>query len=537
MKTINDYAELVKAEHALNKTIAPVEDGANIAGSYTSGKQFIRGGVLYTALTTIAANTAWSSLTLDTDYELADDITSQLDSLNQTLTNQVKDMNNVLGAKNLLPNKAITQESHGITFTVNSDGSVKANGTNDGTQVSSFFPYGDSRNLVADYFPSMDETYVGYMSASNALLELLIIWEDENKATISQTRTKTKVEFTIPSNAVYFRCDIRVATNATISNEMAYPMICLKSVYDLDGTFEPYAKTNRQLTEDSVDWNDMSQLGAVNFLEVTTTGTTTKTGGSGTVDFTVNADKSITINCDGTHTSDVYFSCAKVTVPKGSWKFSALQANSSMTYFMYLDSVTGITYDNRYDSGNGTRFNNSAEFSTTLSICVKAGTALNNVTIYPMIAPVDYNGDYVPYAKTNRELTEDVDGLGEFIELTLQNNTNYVADATSLLRGIKVGNKIIITELDGFNFKAGVDIAALNSSHANLISLPSGYSIIGTKAIYTPDHESFFDLTPRWSNSGLQLYGYSETVRNTILNATNNVYTRFMGVSGFVTIS
>ena len=43
MKTINDYAELVKAEHALNKTIAPVEDGANIAGSYTSGKQFSSG--------------------------------------------------------------------------------------------------------------------------------------------------------------------------------------------------------------------------------------------------------------------------------------------------------------------------------------------------------------------------------------------------------------------------------------------------------------------------------------------------------------
>lgn len=89
MKTINDYAELVKAEHALNKTIAPVEDGANIAGSYTSGKQFIRHGVLYTALTTIAANTAWSSLTLDTDYEVADDLTTQLASVNQALTNEI----------------------------------------------------------------------------------------------------------------------------------------------------------------------------------------------------------------------------------------------------------------------------------------------------------------------------------------------------------------------------------------------------------------------------------------------------------------
>ena len=107
MKKITDYAELVKAKHALNKTIAPVEDGANIAGSYTSGKQFIREGVLYTALTTIAANTAWSSLTLDTDYELADDLTSQLASLNQTLTQKAYQTDDatetVLASDDLVP--------------------------------------------------------------------------------------------------------------------------------------------------------------------------------------------------------------------------------------------------------------------------------------------------------------------------------------------------------------------------------------------------------------------------------------------------
>ena len=87
MKKITDYAELIKAKHALNKTIAPVEDGASMTGSYTSGQQFIRDGVLCTALTSIAAGTAFSSLTLDTDYEVADDITSQLSSVNSALSN------------------------------------------------------------------------------------------------------------------------------------------------------------------------------------------------------------------------------------------------------------------------------------------------------------------------------------------------------------------------------------------------------------------------------------------------------------------
>ena len=88
MKKITDYAELIKAKHALNKTIAPVEDGASMTGSYTSGQQFIRDGVLYTALTSIAASTAFSSLTLDTDYEVADDITSQLSSVNSAIANK-----------------------------------------------------------------------------------------------------------------------------------------------------------------------------------------------------------------------------------------------------------------------------------------------------------------------------------------------------------------------------------------------------------------------------------------------------------------
>ena len=111
MKKITDYAELVKAKHALNKTIAPVEDGANMAGSYTTGQQFIRDGVLYTALTSIAASTAFSSLTLDTDYEVADDITSQLSSVNSALTQT----NAELSHRNLLDNPWFTVNQRGFT--------------------------------------------------------------------------------------------------------------------------------------------------------------------------------------------------------------------------------------------------------------------------------------------------------------------------------------------------------------------------------------------------------------------------------------
>lgn len=69
-------------------SIAPVENGDDTVGSYSAGDEFYRNGVLYKAKTTIAANTAFSSLVLNTDYEAAPTVTSQI----ETLTGDISDM-------------------------------------------------------------------------------------------------------------------------------------------------------------------------------------------------------------------------------------------------------------------------------------------------------------------------------------------------------------------------------------------------------------------------------------------------------------
>ena len=63
--------------------IAPVENGDNTVGSYTAGDEFYRNGVLYKANTTIAENTAFSSLVLNTDYEAAPTVSSEIKALAQ----------------------------------------------------------------------------------------------------------------------------------------------------------------------------------------------------------------------------------------------------------------------------------------------------------------------------------------------------------------------------------------------------------------------------------------------------------------------
>jgi hypothetical protein len=64
----------IKAEaDATDAMIAPNENGSTMSQSYAIGAQFIRDNVLYKAKVAITSGTAWSSLTLNTDYEVQSD--------------------------------------------------------------------------------------------------------------------------------------------------------------------------------------------------------------------------------------------------------------------------------------------------------------------------------------------------------------------------------------------------------------------------------------------------------------------------------
>ena len=61
--------------------IAPVESGTNVSQNYAIGEKFIKEDVLYKAKVALTSGTAWSSLTLNTDYEVADTVTSEIEAL------------------------------------------------------------------------------------------------------------------------------------------------------------------------------------------------------------------------------------------------------------------------------------------------------------------------------------------------------------------------------------------------------------------------------------------------------------------------
>lgn len=128
--------------------------------------------------------------------------------------------------KNLLKNNAVTQTVNGVTFTVNTDGSVTVNGTNTSSstganlEICGFKNYGDIK-LTASlkstdsnvYMSVFDKNWVGV----GIICDNEVTWDNDNKER-------------------YVR--LVVKPGATANNVTVYPMI--RYIDITDDTYEPY---------------------------------------------------------------------------------------------------------------------------------------------------------------------------------------------------------------------------------------------------------------------------------------------------------
>jgi hypothetical protein len=132
--------------------------------------------------------------------------------------------------KNLLDNEAKTTTSYGVTFTVNEDGSVKANGTSSGTAYITLvtkMPLKKGAKYIFSGCPS---------GGSNTKYSSAI--------TIYGTSTKniydrgSSVEYTCDEDNVTYTYQIVVFNGTTVNNLTFYPMLRLAT--ETDATYEPY---------------------------------------------------------------------------------------------------------------------------------------------------------------------------------------------------------------------------------------------------------------------------------------------------------
>ena len=204
-----------------------------------------------------------------------------------------------LGAKNLLENEKSTQTISGVTFTVNSDGSVLADGTATDIiwfQINNGFKLNDVEyTLTGCPIGGGENTYevqIRSTESSSSLWQFIVDRGDGATGLCSSSRT--------------YIAFIGIKSGVTVTNLLFKPMLRLAT--DSDSTYQPYAMTNKQITPYVQAISNPNLLDNPWFT-INQRGWTT--GGATKVDtFTVdrwkievnNSDHVVTVNNDGTIT-------------------------------------------------------------------------------------------------------------------------------------------------------------------------------------------------------------------------------------------
>lgn len=318
--------------------------------------------------------------------------------------------------KNLLLNNATSQTTHGITYTVNADGTITSNGASDGW----------ANLILCNNLPLKKGKYIlsGIPNVNGAYLTIA-----KQSGDISCTFSNSVRYFELASDEVLTEVRISYRANITVSDAIFYPMLRDASI--ADDTYEPYHESVEEEIEQI--YADNGVLGAKNLLVYPYYFTTRTING---VTFTDNADGSITVGSSEesqTASAKIEFYFASHTKPytdmsRYSGKSLTLNGGTSDVTLNFWNATSG----NFRDSGSGVTFSVPSLSGISWNICVviqKDVVIATPVTIYPMLRLAsDPDDTYVPYAMTNRELTEKVSVKPLTINLTASDKAIKMRD-------------------------------------------------------------------------------------------------------------
>lgn len=280
--------------------------------------------------------------------------------------------------KNLLDNTATTKISNGITFTVNSDGTVLADGTNDTSANSS---------LIINRYALSPGTYIlnGCPSGGASNTYRLAIQETGSYSILGSIDIGNgSGEFTIDTTT-NVQIAIFIQKGLTINNLLFKPM--LRKATIADDTYEQYGASP------SPDY--ISKIENLEGENICPSLNTTRTING--VTFTKNKDGSYTLN--GTATAETNYPINVNTIT--NTRTVLLKANSKYRMLSSYESgkyTTQVFYlKNNVMTYSSSLIETVEETKAGMYIRVYKNAVLENVTIYPQITKGEEYKPYVPY--------------------------------------------------------------------------------------------------------------------------------------------
>ena len=320
--------------------------------------------------------------------------------------------------KNLLDNTATTKISNGITFTVNSDGTVLVDGTNDTSANSS---------LVINRYDLSPGTYIlnGCPSGGASNTYRLAIQETGSYSILGSIDIGNgSREFTIDTTTSV-QIAIFIQKGLTINNLLFKPM--LRKATIADDTYEQYGASP------SPDY--LSEIENLEGENICPSLNTTRTING--VTFIKNKDGSITMN--GTATAETTYPInvntttnTRTVLLKANSKYRMLSSYESgkyITQVFYLKNNV-MTY-----SSSSSLIETVEETKAGMYIRVYKDAVLDNVTIYPQITKGEEYKPYVPY--NSLEFKDE----GENLFNPSNAKDGYVSDNDGQILGVNIKNK------------------------------------------------------------------------------------------------
>ena len=334
------------------------------------------------------------------------------------------------GAKNFLEVTATSKTINGVSFTVNENKTITVDGT--ATDNIVFFVNTD---IPASMLRSGKFTGCPANGSGNTYLMIL----EQNSTPFSGIAydygSGCDLSYTGNINA---DCYIQIKSGVTVNNLVFKPMICTTEDYAISQEFVPYSLDNLTLTKRTDILPSLVNRGAKNELELI------KPYGSGITNnpnlaVTLNSDQTITVNGSVTTSGTIRISNI-ISGKLGKYlsgRPAGVTADIRLTAYTQPDwSAAGNDY-----KGEGATITDDGNI--VIAIYVVAGQTYNNVTLKPMICTAeDYkiSPEFIPYAKSNYELTRDVRSIPSLVDSGAKNLFNqsesYAFDNVSNDNGV-----------------------------------------------------------------------------------------------------